>query len=242
MSGALCVAVLGAESTGKTTLAQALALKLAGLSSAATSASTALRTAWVPEVLRQWCDQHGRTPQAHEQAAILAEQHARIDAAALTHDVVVCDTTGLMTAVYSQVVFGDHSLHQQAMQLHSRMDLSLLMALDLPWVADGHQRDGPQVQLPVDHALRTLLLQGGQPFAVIGGSGPARLTQALAAVAPLLRPAGATAGAAARSTGLFTRLDRPDDQTSRRDWLCECCGDAPYERALRARTGFNSSV
>ena len=231
-ASALCVAVLGAESTGKTTLAQGLALAL----SQAAVPPGALRTAWVPEVLRQWCDQHGRTPQAHEQAAILEEQHARINAAALEHDLVVCDTTGLMTAVYSDWVFGDRSLHPRALQLHRRMHLSLLMALDLPWVPDGHQRDGPQVRGPVDSALRQLLIDNALPFAVIGGSGAARLQQALAAVAPLLRPPGAGGDArTGAATGLFTRLESGPAGDTR--WLCECCGDAPYERALRRAAG-----
>lgn len=231
---ALCVAVLGAESTGKTTLAQGLALALAqsssGVPNAAASGEPAapLRTAWVPEVLRQWCDEHGRTPQVHEQSAILQQQHARIDAAARDHDLVICDTTGLMTAIYSELIFGDQTLHEQAVRLHRRMGFSLLTALDLPWVPDGHQRDGPHVREPVDRAIRALLLRHELPFAVIGGSGPARLQQALAAVAPLLRQ---RAGPAASGAGLFTRLASSDAAAG--GWSCECCGDAPYERALR---------
>lgn len=255
-AGTLCVAVLGAESTGKTTLAQGLALALSQTASRQPalhqqpggqppSIQPLRRTAWVPEVLRQWCDQHGRTPQAHEQAEILEEQHARIDAAAREHDLVVCDTTGLMTAVYSDWVFADRSLHPRALQLHRRMDLSLLMALDLPWVPDGHQRDGPQVRGPVDSAIRRLLVDNHLPFAVIGGSGAARLQQAMAAVAPLLRPVGASPGSTAIEAGradngptggLFTRLDEGSSGSTR--WLCECCGDAPYERALRRAAGL----
>jgi nicotinamide riboside kinase len=101
--------------------------------------------------------------------------------------VVVCDTTALMTAVYSRIVFGDRSLDDEALRLHAGMALTLLMALDLPWVADGHQRDGPQVRQPVDCVLRELLLAQGLPFTVIEGQGQARVENALAAVAPLLR-------------------------------------------------------
>jgi nicotinamide riboside kinase len=233
---ALCVAVLGAESTGKTTLAQALASSLSPVPGPSGPADGArpLRTAWVPEVLRLWCDERGRTPHAHEQAAILQAQHARIDAAAQDHDVVICDTTGLMTAVYSELVFGDRALHEQAARLHKRMALSLVMALDLPWVADGHQRDGPQVREPVDRMLRALLLQHALPFAVIGGSGPARLQQARAALAPLLRR---HLNERAEAAGLFTRLqphsDDNDNSTGSGGWSCECCGDAANERALR---------
>ncbi len=176
---ALRIALLGAESTGKTTLAATLSLRL--------TLDTGLRVAWVPELLREWCDHAGRTPLAHEQASILRGQHERIEAAAATHDVVVCDTTALMTAVYSRIVFGDRTLDASAVALHRRMDLTLLTALDLPWVADA-QRDGPQVRVPVDNALRELLGDSGLPWSLVAGNGPARLEAAVDAVAPLLRP------------------------------------------------------
>jgi nicotinamide riboside kinase len=215
MPEALRVAIVGAESTGKTTLAQGLAARLA--------AATGQRVAWVPEVLREWCVQVGRTPQAHEQASILRAQHERIDDAATRHAIVVCDTTALMTAVYSGLVFGDRSLDERALALHARMDATLLTALDLPWVADGLQRDGPQVRAPVDAALRELLARGRLPFAVIGGTGEGRLEQALAALAPRL---GTRAAAA---TGLFGGLGAAAGRGRR--WACECC-DAASERAL----------
>jgi hypothetical protein len=59
--------------------------------------------------------------------------------------------------------------------------LTLLTALDLPWVADGLQRDGPQVREPVDDTLRELLLAHALPFAVVGGQAEQRVAQALAA-------------------------------------------------------------
>lgn len=179
-----CVAIVGAESTGKTQLAQDLAAALAE--------RTGQRVAWVPELLRDWCNAEGRTPQAHEQAGILAAQHARIAAAAAQHDWVVCDTTGLMTAVYSRLIFGDGSLDPVAGELHRRhATLTLLTALDLPWVPDGLQRDGPHVRGPVDTALRQLMQAQAVEYSAVGGEGPARLAHALQAVAPLLGTAAA---------------------------------------------------
>ncbi len=175
----LRIAVVGAESTGKTELAAALAERLGQLSG--------LRVAWVPEVLRAWCDAHGRTPGPHEQAGIMDAQHQQIEAAVSNHDVVVCDTTALMTAVYSHIVFGDASLDERAVSLHRSMSLTLLTALDLPWVADGLQRDGPQVREPVDTLLRTMLLQHQLPWLPVAGIGGSRLNAAVDAVAPLLR-------------------------------------------------------
>ena len=215
---ALIIAILGAESTGKTTLAAALA---AGLSSQGVP-----RVAWVPELLREWCAAQGRTPRRDEQAGILRAQNERIAAAAATHDVVVCDTTGLMTAVYSRLIFGDRSLDALAIAEHRGVALSLLTALDLPWVADGHQRDGPQVREPVDNTLRELLLAHALPFAVVGGQAEQRVANAMAAVAPLLRARSAP------RTGLFTGLESATDVTQR--WHCECCVPE-FERALMRR-------
>ena len=221
---ALRIAIVGAESTGKTTLAAALAPRLAR--------DTGLRVAWVPEALREWCDHVGRTPQAHEQAAILRQQHERIEAAAATHEVVVCDTTGLMTAVYSHYVFGDRSLEARAVQLQQRMALTLLTALDLPWVADGAQRDGPQVREPVDALVRELLIGHRLPWALVSGQGPVRLDSAVDAVAPLLRARVAGADSGPRG-GLFTRLASRNAQPAAASrWACDCCVVPDAERRL----------
>ncbi len=215
MAETLCIAIVGAESSGKTTLARTLAERLAQAGHR--------RVAWVPEVLREWCEQQGRTPIQHEQAGLMQAQHARIAAAAALHDIVVCDTTALMTTVYSRIVFGDRSLDVQAVALHRGMALTLLTALDLPWVADGLQRDGPQVQGPVDDALRELLLAQRMPFAVVSGQGERRVDNAMAALAPLL-------SGPARSTGLFTRLQQ-GRHGARGAWACECC-NPQAEQAL----------
>ena len=214
---ATLLAIVGAESTGKTTLAAALALRLA--------TETGLRVAWVSETLREWCDHVGRTPLVHEQASILRQQHARIDAAAEQHDVVVCDTTGLMTAVYSQWVFGDRSLHARAVQLQRRMALTLLTAVDLPWVADGQQRDGAHVREGIDAAIRELLVGNGLPWALVGGQGEARVEAAVAATLPAIQ--AATAGQRARNRFGPGRQAR---------WSCSCCSDAALGGAFTATT------
>lgn len=225
MPESICIGINGAESTGKTTLAADLA--------AALGQATGQPVAWVPEVLRQWCESTGRTPLAHEQASILRTQHQRIDAAARSHPLVVCDTTGLMTAVYSRAVFGDRTLDERASVLHRRsIRMTLLTAIDLPWVADGFMRDGAQVREPVDSMLRELMQTHGIAYAVVGGQGPARLQQALAAVQGLL----STQAQPQRKAGRFTGLTGGDaaPAAAARAWSCECCLP-DEERALRAR-------
>ena len=164
---ATLIAIVGAESTGKTALAQALAEHFSGVA--------------VPELLRPWCDRAGRTPRPDEQANIAAAQTAAIDAAALKADVVICDTTALMTAIYSDYLFQDSSLYPAALAFHRRCALTLLTALDLPWVADGLQRDGPHVRAPIDAAIRAALASAGVDWQRVSGLGEARVQTALSA-------------------------------------------------------------
>lgn len=167
------IALLGAESTGKTTLAGEIGKRLSGRDK---------NVAVVGEALRDFCIEHERTPRREEQAAIADEQTRRIEAAAASAQVVVADTTALMIAVYSDFVFGDASLYARAEAGQRRCDLTLLTALDLPWQADGLQRDGPHVREPVDALIRAALVRAGVPFETIAGIGATRLQAALAAV------------------------------------------------------------
>ena len=172
-ASAFVVVLLGAESTGKTTLAHELE---------ATLAARGERVARVDEYLREFCVERGRTPQRDEQADIAAEQTARINAAAATADIVVADTSALMIAIYSELVFADTSLYASALAAHRRARLTLVMALDLPWRADGLQRDGPQVRSPVDALIRASLVRAGIASTTIDGFGPARPESALRAI------------------------------------------------------------
>jgi nicotinamide riboside kinase len=204
MAAAFVIALLGAESTGKTVLARALGAALA---------RPGCRVAVVPEYLREFCDLSARTPLQQEQTHIAAEQSRRIEAAAQAHDIVVADTTAVMIAVYSDHVFGDTSLYTAALATHARYDLTLLTALDLPWQADGLQRDGPHVREPVDAAVRNALVRANLAYSVVAGNGNARLEAALVCVQRALAPPPLGA-----------------DPNKRWKWHCERCGDTACER------------
>jgi nicotinamide riboside kinase len=166
------VALLGAESTGKTTLAKDLCAQLQ---------RRGLRVTVVTEYLREFCDGHARTPTQNEQLGIAQEQTRRIAQAAAEHDCVIADTTAVMTALYSEWVFGDNSLWTIAWDAHKHTALTLLTGLDLPWVPDGIQRDSPQAQQGIDRLLRARLAAAGVPFSIVSGQGELRLQSALRA-------------------------------------------------------------
>ncbi len=218
----LVVAIVGAESTGKSCLSVALQERISQL--------TGLRCEAVPEYLRQWCDEQQRTPQVHEQAHIAAEQARRILAARQRASVVLADTTPLMTAVYHHTVFASAALDEFACTWQRQhINTSLLTALDLPWQADGLQRDGPHMRLPVDARLRELLIHTGLPFTVVAGQGERRVEAALDALSPLLRRL-----MPARSQGLFSRLAEREAAQPRWRQLCTDCDDPTCEHAAWA--------
>jgi nicotinamide riboside kinase len=217
MSAGKVIAIVGAESTGKSTLAVALAARI--------GEQTGLRCTVVGEFLREWCDRAGRTPRADEQMAIAQEQQRRIAAAAAQLDIVVADTTALMVAIYSQLLFNDDTLLPMAIAAQRSAAVTLLTALDLPWVPDGHQRDGEHVRAPVDQRLRALMLEHGLAWSVVGGQGAARVDQAFDAITPLLKTL------APASAGLFTRLAARDAAMPAWRWVCDKCDVPDCEHA-----------
>jgi NadR type nicotinamide-nucleotide adenylyltransferase len=169
MNAPKLVCILGAESTGKTTLARGLAAHF--------------NAPWVPEYLREFCDVNQRTPTATEQTHIIEAQVAReasaiADANSMRADAkfVFCDTAPILTAIYSEFVFADHALYAQARALHQRYAITLLLTPDIAWIADGLQRDGEQVRQPITTMIERELVAAQAPFHWLSGE---RLTQAI---------------------------------------------------------------
>lgn len=173
MNEVRAVAIIGAECVGKTELAQRLAAGLPGL--------------WIPEYLREFCDRIQRTPRPQEQAHVLAEQRLREEAAiararAQQLEWVLADSAPLVTAAYSEMLFEDLSLREEAIAHHTRYRATLLLVPDLPWVADGIQRDGPQVRAEFHRLLRGALHEHGLAHETVAGDAQERLAAALRAV------------------------------------------------------------
>lgn len=164
------IAILGAESTGKTSLARALAHEF--------------HSPWVPEFLRAFCESKQRTPRQDEQAMILEtqvihERAALVEATLLGSPFVFCDATPMTTAIYSEYVFGDTSLYPRAHTLHARYAHSLLLANDLPWVADGFMRDGAHVRDQIHTMIESELRKGNLTHSIIEGNGHTRTLAAM---------------------------------------------------------------
>lgn len=149
-SGVLKVAVIGAESTGKTTLCQRLAAELRGLH--------------LDEVLRHWVNQKGCPPGQDEQLQIIqAQQRQEIwglqQATHQNKDWLFCDSVPLVTAAYSHYYFNDSSLSNLASSHHQTHYAATLFCQPqgLDWVAEPGQRDSPEAREAVHRILLDLL-------------------------------------------------------------------------------------
>jgi nicotinamide riboside kinase len=169
------IALIGTESTGKTTLCRDLARYFRGL--------------WVPEAVRDFCTLHGRPPQAQEQHDVIEQQlarelQARQAATRLGLRFVFCDTTPLMTAIYSDLVFNDRSLIAQAAVHQRGYSLTLFTQPDIGWQHDG-VRDGAHVQPKVTQMLARVLTEYEIAHVLIHGTGQTRLSASVEAVQTL---------------------------------------------------------
>ena len=164
------IAIVGAESTGKSWLARTLTgvLRERGES-----------VQWVEEHLRHWCERESRTPEPHEQLSIAQAQAEAV--LAIGSGTVIADTTPLVTAVYSHQLFGDESLYPMALAHQHLYDLTLVTGLDISWEAHW-LRDSPQTRPRFDALLREALTHHGLHFRVVYGQGLGRLNNALLAL------------------------------------------------------------
>ena len=168
------VAILGAESTGKTTLCRDLAAHFG--------------CPWVPEYMRtylqaKWDKEHltctweDLLPIAQGQIELenkLAAQAAQNSDSSY----LFCDTSLFELMVYSNWYYGDcpDALIQAALTHH--YDLILLTEVDIPWVADD-LRDSPHQRDEISAYFESQLTRHQKPFHRIGGDRQERVQQVL---------------------------------------------------------------
>jgi NadR type nicotinamide-nucleotide adenylyltransferase len=163
------VALLGAESSGKSTLAAALASHYG--------------TLWVPEYLREFVDTMGRVPKEEDQAGIARTQMERENAAALSASrFLFCDTTPLMTALYSRWYWGRVDAQLALLERRHDYAYTVVTAPDSPWEADGLQRESEAVRQTIHEQVLQVLEERAIPYLLVSGSLQQRMLQVAALI------------------------------------------------------------
>ena len=167
------VAILGAESTGKSTLCRDLAAHF--------------DTQCVPEYMREYlqakwdteqktCEWHDLLPIAQGQIALENQMTAQVAHGPTPY--LFCDTTLFELMVYANWYYGDcpEVITQAALAHH--YDLVLLTEVDVPWEADD-LRDAPHQRDEIAQRFADELTYHDKLFRRIGGDRQARVAQVI---------------------------------------------------------------
>ena len=164
------VAILGAESTGKTTLCKDLA--------------SYYHCNWVPEFMRPYLQaKWNRQQQTCEWADLMPIAYGQIalenSRAADSERYLFCDTSLFELMVYANWYYGEcpEAITKAALAHH--YDLILLTEVDVPWEPDD-LRDAPHQRDEIAQRFADELTHHGKDFKRIGGDRQARVAQVVA--------------------------------------------------------------
>ena len=170
------IVVLGAESTGTTTLARDLAAHF--------------QTDWVPEYGRELTQTKlncGNTEWTSEEFLHVAKEQTRREnfAARSCNHLLICDTNALATHLWHRRYMNFDNPSLKAFSDSVKPHLYLLTGDEIPFVQDG-LRDGEHIRHEMHHWFSELLETTGVPWALVQGSPAKRLTQAIQSISKLL--------------------------------------------------------
>jgi len=161
------IAVIGGESTGKSTLCADLALKF--------------QTFWVPEYARAYLETLGRPYKESDLLLIAKGQLQHEDHYdSLASRFLFCDTNLMVIKVWSEYAYGQ--VHPDIEELHRQRhyDAYLIAAPDFPWQPDP-LREHPEEHLRHFFFRRYVDLVGesGTPYCIVQGSETNRLQKSV---------------------------------------------------------------
>ncbi len=182
------VCLLGAESTGKTTLAADLA--------------AAYGTLWNPEYGRPYTEigRQPGTPWSSAELVHIARMQCWYEdfLAGLATRVLFCDTDAFTTAVFYEVYIGEPARGFEELAARP-YDLFVVCGLDVPWRGDGIREFESQRRWMHERYLERAG-SSGSPWLVVEGPREARLTTASRAVDRLLGSAASVSAVRAAPT------------------------------------------
>lgn len=169
------ICVVGAESTGTTTLAQALA--------------ETLETNWVAEYGREYSEakmaRNEPVWRTEEFVAIAKEQACREDEAARrANRILICDTNAFATGLWHRRYMGGVSTAVDEIARCAKCDLYLLTGDEIPFVQDG-LRDGEHIRRTMHQWFENALAAQPVPWKTLRGSHSERLRLAINSVSEL---------------------------------------------------------
>ncbi len=172
---AVRVVVIGPECTGKTTLAADLAAHFGA--------------PWVPEFARAFVE-HARRAVRYDDVEAIArgQQRAEDDALRGEPPLLILDTDLVSTCVYSRHYYGDCPSWIEEAARARLADLYLLLATDVPWVAEEPLREQPERRDELHASFARTLRRWGARVTEVQGTWDERRATAIAVVEGRVEP------------------------------------------------------
>ena len=162
------IAVVGPESTGKSTMSAYLA--------------NHYQTVWVPEFAREYCEKLTEPPTWQDEVNMFYGQLAlEAEIAPKANKLLMCDTTFITVKIWSDYTFGRSPQEVlDELPVHP-YDLYLLLDVDLPWEEDP-LRDFPHLREHFMQVWHRELQALNANYIVISGEGKVRYEAAIRAI------------------------------------------------------------
>lgn len=159
------IAIVGPESTGKSTISARLAEHY--------------HTVWVPEFARGYCEKLTETPTWQDEINMFRGQLA-LEKELLpgANKILICDTTFITVKIWSDHMFGKSPQEVVDELPRHPYDLYLLMDIDLEWEFDP-LRDFPDLREYFMEVWHTELKALNARYKVISGIGDERLQESI---------------------------------------------------------------
>jgi len=174
MNGLKKIVILGPESTGKSTLCEALAKHF--------------HTIWCPEYARKFLSENGTAYNYDDLLTIAKEQLALEDASVeKANDMLIIDTDLYVMKVWCEYVFNNcHPFILEKIN-ERKYDAYLLCDIDLPWTPDEmreYPNEEPRKELFTIY--KEVLINQKTPWGIVSGLGETRNHNAIALIEKLI--------------------------------------------------------
>jgi NadR type nicotinamide-nucleotide adenylyltransferase len=166
------IAVVGPESTGKSTLAGQLAAKY--------------HTVWVPEYAREYIDNLKRPYSVYDIESIARGQiDTEERAVPSAKSLLICDTNLIVVQIWFEHAYGYCPEWIRRSNRERKYHLHLLTDIDIPWEPDP-QREHPLLREYLFNRYKCLLDELFTPYVIISGKENQRLNRAIQGINDLL--------------------------------------------------------
>jgi NadR type nicotinamide-nucleotide adenylyltransferase len=162
----LVVVVTGAESTGKSILTKQL--------------GQYFLSPFYPEYAREYLEKNGPGYTFRDVENIAGVQLQQMqEASGFQTRCVFFDTWLIITKVWFEVVYGNVPEWLPQAIRNSPVDLFMLCANDIPWIADPLRENGGDMRQKLFDMYENNLLEFGFPYKIVTGTGDDRLKNAV---------------------------------------------------------------